>query len=97
MATKKAVGAVSNGRDSNAKRLGVKAFEGETVTAGAILIRQQGNKFWPGENAYQARDFTLHAKIAGKVVFSQKRRKIYDGSVRRETYVSVEPFAAVAA
>lgn len=96
MATKKAVGAVANGRDSVAKRLGVKAFEGEVVTAGSILVRQKGNKFWEGENVYKGRDFTLHAAIAGKVVFAQKRRKTYDGSIRRETYVSVEPIAASA-
>lgn len=94
MATKKAVGAVSNGRDSVAKRLGVKAFEGEVVSAGAILIRQKGNKFWGGENVYKGRDFTLHAAVAGKVVFAEKRRKTYDGSIRREIYVSVAPVAA---
>lgn len=96
MATKKAVGAVSNGRDSNAKRLGVKAFEGEVVSAGAILVRQKGNKFWEGTNVYRGRDFTLHAAVAGKVVFAEKRRKIYDGSIRREVYVSVEPVTTAA-
>ena len=93
MATKKAVGAVANGRDSNSRREGVKKFEGELVNAGAILIRQQGNKFWPGTNVYQGSDFTLHAAVAGQVKFAQKRRKTYDGSLRRETYVSVQPLA----
>lgn len=94
MAHKLAVGAVANGRDSRAQRLGVKVFEGQTVTAGAIIIRQVGNKFWAGTNVYRARDFTLHAAVPGVVKFDEKRRKRFDGSIRREVYVSVVEQAA---
>ena len=94
MAHKLAVGSVANGRDSRSKRLGVKAFEGETVSAGAIIVRQKGNKYWPGENVYQASDFTLHAAKAGLVEFAEKRRVRFDGSIRRETYVLVKEVPA---
>ena len=70
MAHKKGGGSSRNGRDSNAQRLGVKAFAGETVKAGAILVRQRGSRFRPGVNVGMGSDDTLFAKAAGRVVFS---------------------------
>ncbi|MBN1319359.1 MAG: 50S ribosomal protein L27 [Thermoleophilia bacterium] len=70
MAHKKGGGSSRNGRDSNAQRLGVKAFAGETVTAGSILVRQRGTRFRPGVNVGIGSDDTLFAKAAGKVVFT---------------------------
>lgn len=84
MAHKKGVGSTDNGRDSKSKRLGVKMFGGQTVTAGNILVRQRGTEFHPGENVYMGRDHTLHAAIDGVVVFKRARND------RRS--VSVMPF-----
>jgi len=70
MAHKKGGGSSRNGRDSNAQRLGVKAFAGETVRAGAILGRQRGTRFRPGVNVGIGSDDTLFAKAAGRVVFT---------------------------
>jgi large subunit ribosomal protein L27 len=72
MAHKKGVGSSRNGRESHAKRLGVKAFGGELVTAGSILVRQRGTKFKMGVNVGMGTDHTLFAKIAGKVRFQDK-------------------------
>ena len=69
MAHKKGAGSTKNGRDSNAKRLGVKKFGGETVKAGNILIRQRGMKFKPGLNVGCGKDFTLFALTEGTVKF----------------------------
>ncbi|MDD5747356.1 MAG: 50S ribosomal protein L27 [Candidatus Omnitrophica bacterium] len=73
MATKKGGGSSRNGRDSNSQRLGVKHFGGETVRAGAVLMRQCGLKFRPGKNVGVGRDYTLYAKIDGKVSFPKPR------------------------
>lgn len=70
MAHKKGAGSTKNGRDSNAKRLGVKRFGGERVRAGNILIRQRGMKFKPGLNVGCGKDFTLFALIDGTVEFN---------------------------
>ena len=70
MAHKKGGGSSRNGRDSNSQRLGVKAFGGEIVTAGSILVRQRGTRFHPGTNVGIGRDDTLFAKVAGLVVFA---------------------------
>ena len=72
MAHKKAGGSSRNGRDSQAKRLGVKCFVGEVVPAGSIIIRQRGTQVHPGANVGMGRDHTLFAKVTGKVEFSQK-------------------------
>ena len=72
MAHKKAGGSSRNGRDSQAKRLGVKRFGGQIVSAGSILVRQRGTRVHPGENVGIGRDHTLFAKITGKVEFSVK-------------------------
>lgn len=83
MAHKKGVGSSRNGRDSNAKRLGVKRFGGERVKAGEILVRQRGTHFHPGKNVRRGGDDTLFATEAGFVQFETFRR--------RENSISVYP------
>lgn len=82
MAHKKAGGSSRNGRDSNAQRLGVKVFGGETVVPGNILVRQRGTRFHPGLNVGAGRDWTLFALVPGKVRFerhdkTRKRISVY--------------------
>ncbi len=72
MAHKKAGGSSRNGRDSNSKRLGVKAFGEQVVSAGSIIVRQRGTKMHAGENVGMGKDHTLFAKIDGKVTFCTK-------------------------
>ena len=74
MAHKKGTGSTRNGRDSNSKRLGVRAYGGETVTAGSILIRQRGTSVMPGVNVGRGKDDTLFALIDGIVKFESIRR-----------------------
>ena len=74
MAHKKGTGSTRNGRDSNSKRLGVKAYGGETVTAGSILIRQRGTAVLPGLNVGQGKDDTLFALTDGVVTFETIKR-----------------------
>jgi large subunit ribosomal protein L27 len=74
MAHKKGLGSSKNGRDSNAQRLGVKAFGGETVTGGSILVRQRGTPYKPGENVGRGKDDTLFAQVPGIVVFRDRGR-----------------------
>jgi len=69
MASKKAGGSTKNGRDSNPKMLGVKAFGSQIVTAGTIIVRQRGTKFHPGKNCGMGRDHTLFALIDGQIEF----------------------------
>jgi large subunit ribosomal protein L27 len=73
MAHKKGASSSRNGRDSNAKRLGVKRFGGQVVNAGEILVRQRGTKFHPGLNVGRGSDDTLFALAAGAVQFGEKR------------------------
>ena len=75
MAHKKAGGSTRNGRDSESKRLGVKRFGGEAVTAGSIIIRQRGTKVHPGVNVGIGKDHTLFAKVEGAVKFEVKGPK----------------------
>jgi len=75
MAHKKAGGSSRNGRDSQAKRLGVKAYGGELITAGAIIVRQRGTKFHPGTNVGIGKDHTLFALVDGHVEFRTKGPK----------------------
>ncbi|MEQ1530823.1 MAG: 50S ribosomal protein L27 [Methylococcales bacterium] len=75
MAHKKAGGSTRNGRDSNAKRLGVKRFGGQLVTAGNIIVRQRGTKFHAGDNVGLGKDHTLFATADGKVIFEVKGPK----------------------
>lgn len=85
MAHKKGTGSTRNGRDSNAKRLGVKKYGGESVVAGNIIIRQRGTKVHPGENVGRGSDDTLFALVDGVVTFERK------GKSRKK--VSVYPVA----
>ncbi len=89
MAHKKAQWSTSNGRDSNAKRLGVKLFGGQTAVSGNIILKQKGNKYWPAEWVSQGKDFTLFATTDWKVTFFEKKRRRFDGRVFKDTYVSV--------
>jgi len=75
MAHKKGAGSTKNGRDSNSKRLGVKCFGGENVSAGNILVRQRGMKFKPGQNVKSGKDFTLFALKDGIVKFDYKDKQ----------------------
>jgi large subunit ribosomal protein L27 len=72
MAHKKAGGSSRNGRDSESKRLGVKAFGGELIPAGSIIVRQRGTHMHAGDNVGMGRDHTLFAKVSGRVAFGQK-------------------------
>jgi large subunit ribosomal protein L27 len=76
MAHKKGQGSVKNGRDSVGKRLGVKAFGGEVVSAGSIIIRQRGSKFVAGQNVGIGKDWTLFALKDGAVKFDQDGRRV---------------------
>ncbi|MSU61379.1 MAG: 50S ribosomal protein L27 [Pedosphaera sp.] len=76
MAHKKGQGSVRNGRDSASKRLGVKRFGGEVVTAGSIIVRQRGTKFTAGQNVGTGRDWTLFALVDGKVAFDKDSRRV---------------------
>ena len=78
MAHKKAGGSSRNGRDSQAKRLGVKAFGDQLVSAGSIIVRQRGTRMHAGENVGMGKDHTLYAKVDGKVAFEVK------GALRRK-------------
>jgi large subunit ribosomal protein L27 len=84
MAHKKAGGSSRNGRDSQAKRLGVKAFGETVVSAGSIIVRQRGTKMHPGANVGMGKDHTLFAKADGKVTFTIK------GALKRKT-VNIVP------
>jgi large subunit ribosomal protein L27 len=76
MAHKKGQGSSRNGRDSNAQRRGVKRYGGERVIAGNILVRQVGNRFFPGKGVGQGSDFTLYALVDGTVTFDREGRRI---------------------
>jgi large subunit ribosomal protein L27 len=74
-ASKKGAGSTRNGRDSNAQRLGVKRFGGESVVAGNIIVRQRGTRFYPGLNVGIGRDHTLFALVDGTVEFTSRRNR----------------------
>jgi large subunit ribosomal protein L27 len=83
MAHKKAGGSSRNGRDSESKRLGIKAYGGELIPAGSIIVRQRGTQFHPGDNVGMGKDHTLFAKVDGKVSFLVK------GPTKRRTVTVV--------
>ena len=87
MAHKKAGGSSRNGRDSESKRLGIKAFGGELVNAGSIIVRQRGTKFHPGRHVGIGKDHTLFAMVSGKVKFAEHGPK-------QKNTVSIEPAKA---
>ena len=79
MSKTKGGGSTKNGRDSNAQRLGVKAFDGTKITAGSIIVRQRGTKVHPGKNVRRASDDSLFSLVDGSVKFGERRgRKIVD-------------------
>ena len=85
MAHKKGVGSSKNGRESHSKRLGVKIFGGQEAIPRNIIVRQRGTTHHPGENVGMGKDHTLHALVAGKVVFRKKQNN--------RSFVSIEPNA----
>jgi large subunit ribosomal protein L27 len=94
MAHKKGVGSSRNGRDSKPKMLGVKRYDGELVRAGSIIVRQRGTQFNPGLNVGLGRDYTLFAKVDGKVKFEWDSRTKKRVSIR--PVAAAEPAAATA-
>jgi large subunit ribosomal protein L27 len=86
MAHKKGQGTSRNGRDSNAQRLGVKAFGGQVVPGGTIIVRQRGTRIKPGVNVGRGKDDTLFAKVSGRITFRDR------GSLGK--FVSIEPVTA---
>lgn len=84
MATKKAGGSTTNGRDSAGRRLGVKKFGGQTVSQGCIIIRQRGTKYKVGKNVGLGKDHTIFALVDGKVFFSHKKHNGFE-----RTFVNV--------
>ena len=83
MAHKKGVGSTKNGRDSNPNFLGVKSADGQTITAGSIIVRQRGTRIFPGENVGMGKDHSIFSVIKGKVVFKKTKSD--------RTFVSVKP------
>jgi len=83
MAHKKGSGSTRNGRDSNPQYRGIKAFEGEVVRGGSIIVRQVGTKFHPGVNVGMGRDYTLFSKVDGRVKFTSRNNR---------KFVTVQPF-----
>lgn len=94
MSHKKAAGSTQNGRDSQAKRLGVKVYGGQVVRAGGIIIRQRGTKYFPGHNAGMGKDHTIYSLVDGRVEFTQKAMKKYDGRVFRDSIVHIRTVVA---
>ena len=103
MAHKKGVGSSRNGRDSQGQRRGVKAFSGQVVPGGSIIVRQCGSKYYPGENVGMGKDNTLFAKISGRIEFYRKgRKKTYirvhaTGIVHPATHGTCSPETTVSA
>ncbi|MGQ9907885.1 MAG: 50S ribosomal protein L27 [Candidatus Flexifilum sp.] len=97
MAHKKGGGSSRNGRDSNSKRLGVKAYGGQLVTAGSIIVRQRGTQFHPGRNVGIGKDHTIFAKIDGYVVFEYAPGKRGRQQISIYTEPPVKPAAETSA
>lgn len=91
MAHTKAGGSTNLGRDSKAKRLGVKRYGGQTVGSGDVLVRQRGTKFHPGNNVRRGEDDTLYAAITGVVKFTTRKVKNYTGKLVQRQFVNVKP------
>lgn len=89
MAHKKAGGSTNNGRDSVAKRRGVKLFGGQVAVPGNIIVRQKGTKWFPGEGVSMGKDFTIFATREGRVTFTNKRQKKFNGQTHYDTIVNV--------
>lgn len=93
MATRKAGGSTSLGRDSISKRLGVKVFGGQKATEGNILVRQRGTKFHAGKNVKRGADDTLFSLIDGVVAFEERKVKAFTGKLAKRMFVHVLPTA----
>jgi large subunit ribosomal protein L27 len=91
MAHTKAGGSTKLGRDSAAKRLGVKKFDNQTVNAGNVLIRQRGTKWYPGLNTKRGHDDTIYALKDGIVQFSTKKKKDFTGQAKKVSVINVIP------
>lgn len=89
MSKKKAGGSTRNGRDSKAKRLGVKVFGGQHIPSGSILVRQRGTKFHAGKNVGMGKDHTLFALTTGTVKYIEKRVQKYDGRKFKDMFIHV--------
>lgn len=94
MAHKKAGSTSTLGRDSNAQRLGIKKYGGETVKAGNILVRQRGTQYHPGKNVFRAKDDTLFTTSDGMVKFTHKKTKKFTGKLAKRIFVNVVPATA---
>lgn len=94
MAHKKAGGTSENGRDSRAKRRGVKRYGGQTVAAGEVLVRQKGYWYRPGKNVHVGKDWTIHSSVEGVVRFGKKKVSSFSGKRAWFTLVNVDPKAA---
>ncbi len=89
MSHKKAGGSTQLGRDSIAKRLGVKIHDGQAIKTGMIIVKQRGTRIHPGRNVAKGKDDTLFATAPGKVKFSQRKRVRFDGTMKMTKYASV--------
>ena len=89
MSHKKAGGSTKNGRDSKSKRLGVKLYAGQMVSAGNILVRQKGNTYSAGDNVGVGKDFTLFALKDGLVKFTEKRVKKFNNQIYKDRFVHI--------
>lgn len=89
MAHRKAGGTASNLRDSNPKYLGVKKYDGETVIAGNIIIRQRGTRYLAGKGVRVGKDHTLYAVVDGKIKFSNTRKTNFDGTTSVKKKVNI--------
>lgn len=89
MSHKKAGGSTKNGRDSQAKRLGVKLYSGQMVTAGNIIVRQKGSVYIAGDNVGMGKDFTLFALKDGILKFTEKKVKKFDGRTFKNQFAHV--------
>lgn len=89
MAHKKAGGSTRLGRDSQAKRLGIKKYGGQTAKPGDILVRQRGTYYRAGENVKAGKDYTLYSVASGKVEYKKKKVKLYSSNLKTRQFVSV--------
>jgi large subunit ribosomal protein L27 len=94
MAHKKAGGTTTNGRDSIAKRRGVKRYGGQTVASGEVLVRQKGYWYRPGKNVHVGADWTIHSSVDGIVRFGKKKVTSFSGKQTWATMISVDPIQA---
>lgn len=91
MAHKKAGGSTANVRNSRGQRLGVKLFAGQVATTGAIIVRQRGSPYRPGNNTLMGKDHSIFAALDGKVRFTKKNTALFSGHKKTRTIVHVDP------